>query len=302
MARGLLIGNGINLYQGIKELSAERIATRFIKVLPAYNPIIYALFGMEIQTSFIEHIIASYTKKGIESIAEELYRYIWRNSKKEHSVNFQYRLLDAINNICLCAIFFEKSKRVDLSPTKDLFDLSPYDEIYTLNYIEPWDCDNKCVYLHGKFDPGEVNLAAEKDVLLIERSRLYLEDVKIAVQNMSQTYNVYSVGNKVILAPESIGKQEMENLGVYPSNNLYPAEDLFLRNPRKLYSEMINVDEIDVFGVSPYGDADLFSALSDIRLVRVFVYDISNNLERDLWKDLLYCKYEIYDSEEIGKY
>ena len=178
MNKNLLIGNGVNPFQGIYTLSAKSIANRFVHIAPRYNSIINALFGVSLTQTFIDIIGRDFEEKGIETIAEEVYKYIWKASQKEHSMNFQYRLLDIINSICLTSIFFERTKKVNLMPVTKMFDVSMYERVFTLNYMETWDVQKQSIHLHGRFDPNSIVLDSDKDVLLIGRERLALNEVR----------------------------------------------------------------------------------------------------------------------------
>lgn len=57
--------------------------------------------------------------------------------------------------------------------------------------------------------------------------------------------------------------------GVYPSDKLYPADDLFLYRPKELYVDLDSVDELDVFGMSPFGDESIIEKINEKKLVRV---------------------------------
>lgn len=43
---------------------------------------------------------------------------------------------------------------------------------------------------------------------------------------------------------------------------MYPAEDLFLYRPKELYVELDSVDELDVFGMSPFGDESIIEKIN----------------------------------------
>ena len=43
--------------------------------------------------------------------------------------------------------------------------------------------------------------------------------------------------------------------------------DLFLYRPKELYAELGQVDELDVFGMSPYGDASIIEKINSVCLM-----------------------------------
>ena len=71
---------------------------------------------------------------------------------------------------------------------------------------------------------------------------------------------------------------------LYPSDHLYPADDLVLSVIHDLYGPLEGIECIDVFGVSPYGDAELLNYIKKISKERIFIYEIDkNNKEVDAW-------------------
>lgn len=86
--------------------------------------------------------------------------------------------------------------------------------------------------------------------------------------------------------------------GILLSENLYPAEDLFLMHPKNLYTDLDLVDELDIFGMSPYGDKSIIDKLNGKSFVRVFIYNKneSENEETNVWENKLMCKHELVDS------
>ena len=82
-------------------------------------------------------------------------------------------------------------------------------------------------------------------------------------------------------------------------SNLYPANDLFLYRSKELYAELGQVDELDVFGMSPYGDDDIIDKINSKNKVRVFVYKKDENEETKIWESKLICNHEIYDSSDM---
>ncbi len=65
--------------------------------------------------------------------------------------------------------------------------------------------------------------------------------------------------------------------GLYPSNDLFPAEDLFPYGGRDIYKNLDNIDKIEIFGMSPYGDKTIIDKIKKIKNKKIFVY----NLEQD---------------------
>ena len=57
-----------------------------------------------------------------------------------------------------------------------------------------------------------------------------------------------------------------------------------------------NVDELDIFGMSPYGDDSLIHIINTKLKVRVFIYNKDSNHETREWMRKLTCPYELLDS------
>jgi hypothetical protein len=56
----------------------------------------------------------------------------------------------------------------------------------------------------------------------------------------------------------------------------------------KLYNELKEVSTIDIFGVSPYGEDDLFNILNEMDRITVFIYQLSSNSEeKKSWNNKL---------------
>lgn len=106
--------------------------------------------------------------------------------------------------------------------------------------------------------------------------------------------------NDIIFAPEGIKKNNLVCVtGILPSNKLYPADDLFLYRSKQLYTELDQVNELDIFGMSPYGDESIIDKINSKNKVRVFIYKKDENEETKVWKKKLTCKYELLNSTEM---
>lgn len=86
----------------------------------------------------------------------------------------------------------------------------------------------------------------------------------------------------------------------YPSERLFPANDLFLHSAPELHKELKGVQKIEIFGMSPYGDDCLLEKINDINFVTVYVYDKDNNSEVAEWERILKCSHIVKDSLEIS--
>ena len=118
---------------------------------------------------------------------------------------------------------------------------------------------------------------------------------------MKKTNNVIEFyPNDLVFSPSAVKKDKLICVtGVYPSDKLYPADDLFLYRPKELYVDLDSVDELDVFGMSPFGDESIIEKINEKKLVRVFVYNKDENEETKAWKSKMKCNYELLDSSDL---
>lgn len=301
MSKGLLLGNGINAHIGITDLSVKCIGRRFLNNVICYIPIIEELFHKEIKKDFLAYLDEHAEENGIEILAGILYQYI-KNNKYSWTENDEYRLQDVVTCICLTSIFYTKNGKIDNRfKIEKVPNIDNYDYIFTLNYVEFWDTDNRCIHLHGKVDFE--NLSNKTKPILISSYRMCLTEYVKAVQKIEKCNNIIEIDPlKIVLAPNGVEKNELVSVtGLYPSENLFPADDLFLIQRRgKLYKELNKITELDIFGMSPNGDESIIKKINNKNNIRVFVYEKDTNIETEEWKKKLSCKYELLDSSKIN--
>lgn len=300
MAKGLLIGNGINARLGIKDLYTEYIFQRFIENVSTYSIIIQKLFNVQIADDFINYLTNQCNNLGIETLADKLYKYIKASQKQSWTDNDEYRLQDVITCIGITSIFYTIDGKIGSDYDRNMLPpMSQYDYIFTLNYTEFWDMDHKCIYLHGKIDLSE--LSNKRKAILVSATRMHHEGYAQAVDSIKKTNSVVEVDlSDIVFSPEGINKNELTCVtSILPSGQLYPAQDLFLYNPKELYAELEQVDELDVFGMSPYGDTNIIDKINNKKKVRVFVYKKNENAETRIWESKLTCNHEIFDSSDM---
>ena len=104
----------------------------------------------------------------------------------------------------------------------------------------------------------------------------------------------------IVFAPSEVEKDKLVCVtGISPSNRLYPADDLFLYRAKELYADLDLVDELDVFGMSPFGDESIIEKINEKNLIRIFVYNKNENDETKVWESKLKCKYELLESDDM---
>ena len=297
MRKNLLLGNGINAHLGIEGLGVEDIAKRFADTLIRFNPFFDLMFGVNFSKEVCEELFFKTDKRGIESISATVYDYLV-NKTKQICLNDRMRILDSIICCAITAIFYEGNEKLGSDWKREMLpDFLRYEQIYTLNYVEFWDDKDICIYLHGKYDIDSVKVT-NKDVFhySMERNRGYKGYNEI-VRKLETDFNMQELYTRdIVFSPEFHRKAEMISMGSYPSENLYPADDLFLHSLKSLYSELNSVEEIEIFGMSPYGDDDIINRLNKMRKVTVYVYNCKSNRETQEWNRILTCDHEIKDS------
>lgn len=209
------------------------------------------------------------------------------------------RLLDAIICCAITAIFYDGKNRLGSEYNADLLpDFSKYDNVYTLNYAECWDRQDICIYLHGQY---KLDSSGKMPVLHYSDERFdgykgYAE----VVGRLRPFYEVRALCTRdIVFSPEFHRKEAMMAIGAYPSENLQPADDLFSCEPRKLYEELDDVHEMEIFGMSPYGDGDLIKKLNQMEKVIVYVYGMETSRETLDWDKVLTCSHMFRDSKAI---
>ena len=178
-------------------------------------------------------------------------------------------------------------------------EFNDYDKIFTLNYFEFWDDNNICIPLHGHIDYNQLKDCENAFVYSI--SRYFLPEYQQAVNQMSKKGNGVEFDPfDIVLAPDGVSKRMLICIhGLFPSNNLWPCDDFFPIEPKQLYKEFDDVNELDILGVSPYGDRDLVECINSIKYVRVFVHNRATSEATAIWDNTLKCSHEILDSDQI---
>lgn len=163
---------------------------------------------------------------------------------------WRHRLQDLITCICITSIFYDENGKIGQVYDKSKMPLmEDYDYIFTLNYIEFWDDEHRCIHLHGKIDLSK--LCDKKASILVSAGGMNYKEYAKAVDNIRKTNSVIEFyPNDIVFAPSEVEKDKLVCVtGISPSNRLYPADDLFLYRAKELYADLDLVDELDVFGI-----------------------------------------------------
>jgi len=271
----LLIGNGINLCGTTNDFSSEAIAHRFGEVIQKrisnHNDKDFAHFdGINKELEFEGY------KNNIEMLAYEVYEFVCtkyeKYEKKDLDINDERKFISRIKNMAINAILFSDSKFIEKEIPEELVrKICSYENVLTLNYFEYWDKKSICKHLHGKI-----------------RRPFYSELTPAETEELifSPAFN-------------NITKTAVINMGCYPSDRLVPSDDLYPKEAKELYKELDNIQRIEVWGISPYGDDELIEKLNIIEKVKIFVHNYkSNQEERSEWEKKI-SSAEIVDGSEF---
>ena len=313
--RNLLIGNGINIKYAKEYYKPAAIRMRFRSVLLASSILYQALFSFPIDERILEDFDKLPENANIEVLAESVYNQLKTNACLNGAKdNLDHRIVSALKTSALTAIFFDHEKKLSvIIPSEDVKILKSFDQAFTLNYYEFWNpADEQCRYLHGSIQKqlSMIPDNSTKPVLLFDQSRynaskekpsenLYFEKV----DELKKEYELYPIiEGDFLFSPSHIDKLYISSLHLSPK--LYIGWDLILPpDHSKAYEEIKNLDSLFVFGVSPFGDDKLISAINKISKVTVFIHDIkSNTNELSAWKSQLnHTTAEYKDSDEFWK-
>ena len=259
MKKNLLIGNGINQCTNSNKFSSSQIRERFHEaLLNNINSIPHENLKKHLSHSI--NIIKEEDNLNIEQIAAKIYEYIKNNIINEDgyfSGNDDQRLMRIIKKIALEAIFIENNKFINIEISTDIINIiNTYENIFTLNYYEYGNHSIKAIYLHGK---------------------------------VTKSINSDRIGDyeSCIFSPK-LNEEKSIAEASYPSEYSYPAEDSYPSGKIILYDELDQLDEIDIFGVSPFGDKELISKINTINKKKIFIYNMNTNNEELLeWKNII---------------
>lgn len=250
--KALLLGNGLNCNADNScffrcESISERFLDKFINSLDLFEKWSGPL------SVFDKHQLKTSIKYcsnwNIERVARELLRFIQNCVEpNEFSDTLRIRFLRFFKVIAIFSIFYVDSKKCfPIIPAKYIDAIKRYDRVFSLNYVEKWDKDEACIYLHGK----------------LSQEKLPIIDEQLGLSSIDTS--------GIIFAPEDIDKIVADS--VYPSNTLYPSEDLFPGcEHHDLYKKLSEINTLEVFGVSPDGDDALIQAIASIGNVTIYVF------------------------------
>ncbi len=295
MCKNLLLGNGINFDLGISELYALNIFHRFQDILIKTSSIYEYIFGKKFDAQICQNIFIDcikdpedYSKNGIESLAKKVYDYLKLNNN--WSDNKDRDLIDFITVSAINAIFYNGTHPINTVSIKNntnstkISVLQSYANIFSLNYAEFWDTLDKCCFLHGKYTLPELT-STEKNVILFNPYNDNSGTYSNLINQLSQKYIMLECFPNVIFTP-LLNKQDSLYVGHCPSTALFPSSNTFPAEIPELYTELDNIESLDIFGMSPFGDDKLIKKISAIPNLTIYVYKMDKE-QVFKWNELL---------------
>lgn len=218
------------------------------------------------------------------------------------SINLDKRIISAIKMSALTAIFFDANMSIAVKiPGEKIRKIQEFDHVYSLNYHEFWDHDGSCTYLHGSI-PNSIFkkiIAQDKPILFYDKARFdcaksSTDDIEAkkyfnAVNNAYQGKYLQPLDESSILFSPTFFDKISINAN-FPSERNFPAWDNFCAAYIYPYTVFVDICELCVFGVSPYGDKKLIDSLKGIRNLTIFIHNLnspSGDCEKDEWNKLL---------------
>lgn len=295
MCKSLLLGNGINLDLGISELYAINIFHRFQDILIKTSSIYKHIFGRGFDAQICQKIFAdcisnpeNSAKIGIESLAKNVYDYL--KYENHWSDNDERSIIDFIAVSAINAIFYNGTNVINTTSIQNnensikISTLQSYDNIFSLNYAEFWDILGKCSFLHGKYTLPKIS-SNGKDIILFNPCNDNSGTYSNLINQLANKYTMLKYFPNVILTP-LLDKQDSLYIGHVPSSTLFPGLNTFPSTVSELYTELDDIETLDIFGMSPFGDDKLIEKLSVIPNLTIYVYKKEKN-QVNKWNELL---------------
>ena len=282
MASSLLIGNGLNLANDNIYLYPNNIYERFLNILKDKIWLFEKCLYLEkVDFDNLKQYIGN-ENIGIEQLSGKVFSYFCKliQNKGELNWNFCYRLTELLGCTSIEAIFIVNGKfEIPKVSEKYIKKLEMYKQLFTLNYVENWANNSNIIYLHGSLEKYFKNYNSE---LIISNILAHTSEINIDLTN-----SIKLDFKDIIFIPEN----DLFDKYIYVGEGLtlnkcgliiFPANDLFLYSGKgDIYKDLDNINELDIFGMSPFGDVSLIKKISKIEKVTIYIY---NDNEIDEWK------------------
>ena len=276
MLKNILVGNGLNLANDAEFLTIKNVYSRFINNLEKKFPFFKkAVYLENVKFEDIKILFDNTTEKGIEQIAGMVFDFFVKEIKKngELSWNECYRLIELLSAISLESLFIVNGVVVYPKISLNYINkLNSYDKILTSKYVDVCDAQNKCYYLHGNIHKY---LDAYAGQMIITNILKHTAEIR---EFISEEYISLDIDD-VIFVPDNkiVDKYVYVGEGLFGNKcglKVYPAADLFPSSGKgDIYKIIDEIDEIEIFGVSPFGDKSLLEKLGNINKVIIYVYN-----------------------------
>jgi hypothetical protein len=303
----ILIGNGINLGKDNPDFSYDNVRRRFLRCVDmtssVFNPFVSSLSVEQLSKAIAD-------VDNIEKIATELYNHIKGKYDDEHEspllkYNNAWHFIQTLIKLIAVTALFTKGRNI-IAPNIDdalVAKIKRCENIYTLNYIEKWDTENRCTYLHSKISFPADGAFDKDNSLFYDVNRYDIGDefycYKSIIDELRKTHNLIPLEctDSFRFSPDMFDKTE----GLYPSEGLCPSKGLYPKGTYN-YNELVCSKEICLYGVSPVGDDKLINKLKEIQergRVIVYVYEYKkDNSQANVWRKHI-KNIEIRDCEDF---
>lgn len=138
--------------------------------------------------------------------------------------------------------------------------------------------------MHGSYEIPEIPFT-RKDIILFCPYNDISGTYKRLIDSLANKYSMYKYFPNVVFTP-LLDKQDSLYVGHCPGEAFFPDPNTFPYKVPKLYVELNDVESLDIFGMSPFGDDRLIQKLSTIPNLRIYVYNMDKK-QVDKWNDLL---------------
>lgn len=295
--KNLLLGNGLNIACDNNYLNTDNIKERFFSNLYLeLNTIKELLYLENIDYEKILKFIGE--EKGIEQISGKVFKYFYNEliEKSAFSWNDCYRLIEILGQISIQSIFVvNKQYKIPYINEKYKKKIAEYDNVYTLNYVESWDDNTECHYLHGNINKYLKKYSGEYITTNILNANKFIADKNKEKIVLDLTDVIFIPDNPIVDKMCYVGE------GLYINKcelDIYPSEDIFPYGGKgDIYSKLDSINGLEIFGVSPFGDKSLLKKISKIPNIKIYVYKMIPE-EIEEWEKYI-SNAEFFDSSHF---
>ena len=304
--RNLLLGNGINLSNN-DFFSSKQIALRVEELLP----LAFEYFGFQNNVRFIKDLednfdFKNYTR-GVEELLYDCFKLVIDLHKESYFKTLKkdkfFELMALLKKVFINAIFIKGNKMILPDIPKNIIEeIQTYNKIFTLNYNEYWDSEQGIEYLHREINYQEFR---RDDFGIDEKKLKYDIDYAFAIEILLNDFYYFPIRNleDLLMLPTrfNIDKKEANKFQNEHRIDGFLITKSFENNEVKpLYDKFDELDNIDLFGVSPFGDEYLIEKLRNIDDVCIYIYRLEDNFsEVSQWKKNL-SNAKLIDSRKFG--